>query len=259
MAKVIAISSQKGGVGKTTTTVNLAASFATMGMKTLVIDLDEQSAVSIGLGLPPEKTEFGIYDILAGTRRLKDVIHASHIASLKVIPSGKATTAKKKKELLMSLQTPDILRGIVRAIYKSCDIILMDCPPGMGNVAMNALSAAELVIVPLQCEPLALKTLTQILKSIRQVRQTTNPGLKMGGLLLTMFDDRYSLANQISSQVREIFPSDAVYQTVIPRHEDLSYGFATGKPIVLENPESEAAKVYMQLAREVLKKARDSK
>ncbi|RME45446.1 MAG: ParA family protein, partial [Deltaproteobacteria bacterium] len=193
MGKVIAVASQKGGVGKTTTTVNLAASFASMQLKTLIIDLDEQGAAALGFGLPETQTQFGIYDVFAGEKSLREVICSTSIRLLKVIPAGRGQSVRKKQELMLSIETPEILNHIIRAVNKSCDIILMDCPPGMGDLTMNALSVADSVLVPLQCEPLALKTLTQILRAIRKARIQANPALQIEGLLLTMYDPRFQI------------------------------------------------------------------
>ncbi|RMD99235.1 MAG: ParA family protein [Deltaproteobacteria bacterium] len=258
MGKVIAVASQKGGVGKTTTTVNLAASFASMQLKTLIIDLDEQGAAALGFGLPEAQTQFGIYDVFAGEKSLREVICSTSIRLLKVIPAGRGQSVRKKQELMLSIETPEILNNIIRAVNKSCDVILMDCPPGMGDLTMNALSVADSVLVPLQCEPLALKTLTQILRAIRKARVQANPALQIEGLLLTMYDPRFQITRQISEQVRQIFPAEVVFHTAIPRHEDLTAGFAAGRPIVIQNPQSKGAQAYLKVAAEIVKKMRKS-
>ncbi|MCZ7583218.1 MAG: AAA family ATPase [Deltaproteobacteria bacterium] len=256
MGKVIAVASQKGGVGKTTTTVNIAASLGVLRQRTLVIDLDEQNAVSFGLGLSRQQMESGIYDVFMGRVKLRDIIHPTAIPTLKVIPYGKGTLTDEFEKFVRQKGSAPLLKRYVEAVRKSCDFILIDCPPGMGDLTIYALSAADSVLVPMQPEPLSLKTLTQILKIIRKVRRSVNPDLIMEGLLLTMYDENYRISREVAKQVWATFPEEVVFRNVIPRMEEFAASFAVGRPIILQDPESEVSQAYLRLAKELLKKAK---
>jgi chromosome partitioning protein len=257
MGKVIAIASQKGGVGKTTTTVNIAASLAVLRQRTLVIDLDEQNAVGFGLGLTRGQMENGIYDLFMGKIKLREIIQPTSISTLKVIPFGKGSLTDEFEKFVRQKGSAPLLKKYVDAVRQSCDFILIDCPPGMGDLTIYALSACDSVLVPMQPEPLSLKTLTQILKIIRKVRRNVNPDLIMEGLLLTMYDENYRISREVAKQVWATFPEEVVFRNVIPRMEEFSASFAIGKPIILQDPDSEVAQAYMRLAKEILKKAKD--
>jgi chromosome partitioning protein len=254
MGKVIAIASQKGGVGKTTTTVNLAASLAMLKQRTLMLDLDEQNAVSFGLGLARAQMESGLYDVFLGHKKLSDVIHGSMLPFLKIIPYGKGTLTDEFEKFVRQKGSAPLLKKYVNALRKSCDFIIIDCPPGMGDLTIYALSAADSVLVPMQCEPLSLKTLTQILKIIRKVRRQINPELVIEGLLMTMYDENYRIAREVCQQVWASFPEEVVFRNVIPRMEEFSSAFAIGRPIITQDPDAEVAKAYLQLAKEILAK-----
>ena len=254
MGRVIAVASQKGGVGKTTTTVNLAASLASMNLKTLILDLDEQNAVGLGLGLVRSEMETGIFDVFLGRKKLSEIIRPTGIRWLKMIPYGKGTLTEEFEKFVREKGSAPLLKKYIGAIRKSCDYILIDCPPGMGELSIYALSAADSVLVPQQCEPLSLKTLTQILKTIRKVRNNVNPSLAIEGILLTMYDERYRIAREILRQVWNTFPPGVVFKTVIPRNEEYSNIFAVGRPIIAQAPDSELAKTYLRLAAEVHQK-----
>jgi chromosome partitioning protein len=255
MGKVIAVASQKGGVGKTTTSVNLAASLASMKQRTLIIDLDEQNAVGFGLGLSRQQMESGIYDVFQGQKKLSEIIHSTSMPWLKTVPYGRGTLTDEFERFVRQKGSAPLLKKYVEALRKSCDFIIMDCPPGMGDLTIYALSAADSVLVPMQCEPLSLKTLTQILKIIRKVRRSVNPNLVIEGLLLTMYDENYRIAREVCRQVWATFPEEVVFRNVIPRMEEFSSAFAVGRPIITQDPDSEVAKAYLKLAREVLNKA----
>ncbi len=256
MGKVIAIASQKGGVGKTTTTVNIAASLAILRQRSLVIDLDEQNAVGFGLGLTRRQMNAGIYDVFMGRRKLREVIHSTGIPTLKVIPYGQGTLTDEFEKFVRQKGSAPLLKKYVEAVRASCDFVLIDCPPGMGDMTIYALSAADSVLVPMQPEPLSLKTLPQILKNIRKVRRNVTPGLIMEGLLLTMYDETYRISREVAKQVWASFPEEVVFRNVIPRMEEFSASFAVGRPIILQDPESEVSQAYLRLAREILKKAK---
>ncbi|HPM75953.1 MAG TPA: AAA family ATPase [bacterium] len=254
MGKVIAIASQKGGVGKTTTTVNLAASLAMLKQRTLVLDLDEQNAVGFGLGLSRQQMEHGLYDVFLGRKKLSEIIHSTMLPYLKTIPYGKGTLTDEFERFVRQKGSAPLLKKYVDALQKSCDFILIDCPPGMGELTIYALSAANAVLVPMQCEPLSLKTLTQILKIIRKVRRQINPDLVIEGLLMTMYDENYRIAREVCQQVWASFPEEVVFRNVIPRMEEFSSAFAVGRPIITQDPEAEVAKAYLHLAHEVIAK-----
>ncbi len=257
MGKVIAIASQKGGVGKTTTTINIAASMATLRQRTLVIDLDEQNAVGFGLGLSRAQMMSGIYDVFMGRARLRDIIHPTSLPTLKVIPYGKGTLTDEFEKFVRQKGSAPLLKKYIAAVRNSCDFILIDCPPGMGDLTIYALSAADSVLVPMQPEPLSLKTLTQILKIIRKVRRSVNPDLIIEGLLLTMYDENYRISREVARQVWATFPEEVVFRNVIPRSEEFSASFAVGKPIIMQDPDAEIAQAYLRLAKEIMKKAQD--
>ncbi|MDP8256172.1 MAG: ParA family protein [Candidatus Alcyoniella australis] len=257
MGKVIAVASQKGGVGKTTSTINLAASLASMKCRTVVIDLDEQNAVGLGLGLSRSQMERGIYDVFMGKRKLAEIIQPTGLKWLKAIPYGRGTMAEEFEKFVKQRGSAPLLKKYIEAIRRSCDFILIDCPPGMGEMTIYALSASDSVLVPMQCEPLSLKTLTQILKIIRKIRHNVNPELVIEGLLLTMYDENYRIAREVVQQVWATFPEEVVFKTVIPRMEEYSTIFAIGKPLILQDPKSEVSRAYLQLASEVYKKYQD--
>jgi len=265
MARIIAVASQKGGVAKTTTVVNLAASLAVLKYRTVAIDLDPQNAVGYGLGLTREDMNYGIYDVVNDRKALTDVIHSSNLKLLKVIPCGKAphrgedkqettlsTPGDMKKFLQDKYQTAlTRLRQYVDAIAKSCDYLLIDCPPGIGEMTIYALASADSVLIPMQCEPLSMKTLTQALRVIRRIRKTLNPRLVIEGILITMFDENYRIAREVYNQILATFPQEIVFRTVIPRMEEFTTVFATGRPVILQYPDSEIATAYVNLAREL--------
>ena len=255
MARVIAIASQKGGVGKTTSTINLAASLATLKQRTLVIDLDEQNAVGFGLGLTRTQMTQGIYEVFMGKNKLREVIQPTPLPTLKVIPYGQGTLADNFEKFVRQKGSAPLLKKYVDAVRRSCDFILIDCPPGMGDMTIYALSACDSVLVPMQPEPLSLKTLTQILKIIRKVRRNVNKDLVIEGLLLTMYDETYRISREVAKQVWATFPEEIVFRNVIPRCEEFSASFAIGRPIIMQDPRSEIAQAYLRLAREILKKA----
>ena len=271
MARVIAVASQKGGVGKTTTVVNLAASLAVLKYRTVAVDLDPQNAVGYGLGLSRQDMEIGIYDVLNDKKSLTEVIHSTYLKLLKVIPCGKAphkeeekseealsTPGDMKKFLRDKYQTTlNRLRQCVEAISRSCDFLLIDCPPGIGEMTIYALASADSALIPMQCEPLSMKTLTQILRVIRRIRKTLNPKLVIEGILITMYDTNYRIAREVYNQILATFPPEVVFRTVIPRMEEFSTVFATGRPVILQYPDSEIATAYLNLARELTLKHKE--
>ncbi len=252
MAKTFAIVSQKGGSGKTTTALNLGASFAVRGLRTLLIDLDPQGGAAYGLGLKANDYEGGIYDLLLQRADILDLVVPTAHPFLRFIPSGKFANIAEIDQFHNVGKKLDLLRKAIMSIRDVCDVILFDTPPGENSLAVNAMNSSDSVIIPLQCEPLALRTLPQILRLIREVKTRANPVLTIEGVLLTMYDVRYNFTEQVTEQVWKNFPRDLVFETIIPRREDFSKAFIQGHPAVLENALSPASLAYLQLADEII-------
>ena len=246
--QVFALANQKGGVGKTTTAVNLAASLAASERAVLLIDLDPQGNASSGFGIVDASPQ--IYDALIGDLDLAAIVRPTELAYLHIAPSGPDLVGAEVE--LVGL--PDREHRLARAlegVADRYDYVLIDCPPSLGLLTLNALTAAASVLIPLQCEYLALEGLTQLVAAIRLVQDHLNPGLRIEGVLLTMYDARLNLSQQVADEARKFF-AERVYKAVIPRNVRLSEAPSFGKPIVLYDPHSTGAESYRELAREVL-------
>lgn len=250
--KTVALINQKGGVGKTTTTVNLAASLALADRKILVLDFDPQGNASSALGIDRQTAASGptIYNALIGEVKLSETIRPTEVDGLFISPANADLTGAEI-ELVTAFARESKLRTAIAEIKDQYDYILLDCPPSLGLLTVNALTAADSYLVPLQCEYFALEGLSQLINTIGLIRQSTNPGLKEEGILLTMFDSKTNLSNQVVDEVRKHF-TDQVYTSVIPRNVRLAECSSFGKPIVLYDPNSKGCSAYLSLANEFL-------
>ena len=249
MGQVIACANQKGGVGKTTTVVNVASYFATAGERVLVIDLDPQGNATSGLGIERATLDRSIYDAVIDDARLSDLLVAGPTDGLSVVPSSIAL-AGAEIELAPLEQRERRLSRLVREVAAEYDYILIDSPPSLGLLTVNALTAADSVLVPIQCEYYALEGLTQLIATINLVRDHLNPALEIKGVVLTMYDARTNLSADVAAEVRRHL-HDAVYQTVIPRSVRLSEAPSHGLPISMYRPDSRGAEAYAALAAEI--------
>lgn len=247
MGRVLAVVSQKGGVGKTTTSVNLAAAFARRGLKTLIVDTDPQGAVRYGIGLRRGHATYGFADYLAGDRQLREVILPTALPWLRVILAGAVSDAANHSEYLKLVAETSLLGDLLRTARERCDIVVVDTPPGLGPIVVRVLQESQHVIVPLQTEPLALQTTPQILRGIQEVADV-NPELTLDGLLLTMFESGNPAAESVAEYVRLHLPANLVFDLVIPRSIAATEAFAAGQPVVLRTPADPAAQAYVNLA-----------
>lgn len=252
MAKVIAVANQKGGVGKTTTTINLAASLVATKQKVLLIDLDAQGNATMGSGIDKNNLVHSINDVLMGDVELHDCIIKT-AASYSLTPANKELTVAEVELLQLDQREQRLARALHTLTADDYDFVLIDCPPSLNMLTINALVAADSVLIPMQCEYYALEGLAGLVDTIKQIQQSVNPKLRIEGILRTMFDPRNRLANDVSDQLLEHFKQD-VYRTVIPRNVRLAEAPSHGLPVLLYDKRSQGAAAYLVLAGEFLRK-----
>jgi chromosome partitioning protein len=250
--KILAITNQKGGVGKTTTCVNLAASLAQQGKKVLLVDLDPQGNASTGSGVDKARLRHSIYHVLISEKKLSEVIVPSEKGGFDIAPSNREL-AGAEVDLVNELAREMRLKHAIAKLGDLYDFILLDCPPALNLVTVNALTAANTVMIPMQCEYYALEGLSDLVNTIKKVRAHLNPTLEIEGLLRTMFDNRNMLAQQVSAQLESHFGAK-VYQTVIPRNIRLAEAPSYGVPVLYYDKTSKGAIAYLELAKEIIKK-----
>ena len=250
MGRILAITNQKGGVGKTTTSVNLSACLAYIGKKILLVDIDPQGNATSGAGIDKSEVEQCIYDVLVDDVEANGVIRQTKIENLHVIPAS-IQLAGAEIELVPTISREVRLKRALDQVVDQYDYIIIDCPPSLGLLTLNALTAANAVLIPVQCEYYALEGLSQLLSTVRIVQKHLNQDLKIEGVLLTMFDARTNLGIQVIDEVKKYF-QDKVYRTIIPRNIRLSEAPSHGEPIIIYDPKSRGAEVYLELAKEVV-------
>lgn len=250
MSKIIAIANQKGGVGKTTTSVNLGASLATLGKRVLLVDIDPQGNTTSGVGINKADVENCIYDIIINEIHPNDAIVPTEVEGLHIIPAT-IQLAGAEIELVPTISRELRLKRALHLVKDKYDYILIDCPPSLGILTINSLTAADSVLIPIQCEYYALEGLSQLLNTIRLVQKQLNTSLQIEGVLLTMFDARTNLGIQVIEEVKKYF-QDKVYRTVIPRNVRLSEAPSHGQSIITYDSRSKGAEFYLELAKEVI-------
>ncbi|HGV8370914.1 ParA family protein [Enterococcus faecium] len=250
MAQIISVANQKGGVGKTTTTVNLGACLASLGKKVLLVDMDAQGNATSGVGIRKPDVTRDIYDVLVNELPIDEATLITEHENLSIVPAT-LQLAGAEIELTSMMARESRLKGSLAEVSSQYDYILIDCPPSLGHLTINSFTASDSILIPVQCEYYALEGLSQLLNTIRLVQKHFNPELEIEGVLLTMYDARTNLGNEVVEEVRKYF-REKVYETIIPRNIRLSEAPSHGKPIIDYDPRSRGAEVYQALAKEVV-------
>lgn len=250
MAKVIAIANQKGGVGKTTTAVNLSSCLAYKGKKVVILDIDPQGNTTSGLGIEKKSINKSVYDVIINDEKIENALLPTAISNLYLCPSN-IQLVGAEVELVSVISRETRIKVAIEEIREKNDFILIDCPPSLGLLTLNALTAADTILVPIQCEYYALEGLSQLMNTVKLVQKHLNPALDVEGVVLTMFDARTNLSLQVVEDVKKYF-KNKVYRTIIPRNVRLSEAPSFGLPIILYDPKSKGAECYMDLAQEVI-------
>ncbi len=257
MGKIIAVANQKGGVAKTTTCINLGASFAATKRRVLLIDLDPQGNATVGSGIDKDELEYSSYHVLLGKAEMKDAIVRAEEAAYDVLPTNGDLTAAEVELMNMMVAREQRLRQALDKVRDDYDFILVDCPPSLNMLTLNALVAADSVMIPMQCEYYALEGLSALLKTIEEIRASVNPNLEIEGLLRTMYDPRNNLSTDVSGQLITHF-GDKVYRTVIPRNVRLAEAPSHGIPALAYDRNSRGAVAYLALAGEILRRGKQA-
>ena len=250
--RIIAVANQKGGVGKTTTAINLATALAAVKQKVLIIDLDPQGNASTGLGVERKNRKLDTYRMLIGGIKLSEAVQTSNVPGLDIVPAGMDLSAAEL-ELVDMENREHQLKNAIGDGAQGYDYVLIDCPPALGLLTLNALVASQAILVPLQCEFFALEGLSHLLKTVERVKNVFNPDLEIQGIVLTMFDRRNKLSDQVAADVREYF-GDKVYKTVIPRNVRVSEAPSHGRPVLMYDMKCAGSQAYLHLAGEVLRR-----
>lgn len=250
MGKIIALANQKGGVGKTTTTINLAASLATLEKTVLVLDADPQANASSGLGVDIKEVDCSVYECIIDHADIRDAIYTTDIEGLDIVPSH-IDLVGAEIEMLNMKDREKVLKGLLQPIRDEYDYILIDCSPSLGLITVNTLTAADSVIIPVQCEYFALEGISKLLNTIKIIKSKLNPKLEIEGFLLTMYDSRLRLARQIYDEVKRHF-QELVFRTVIQRNVKLSESPSHGLPVILYDADSAGARNHLSLAKEII-------
>lgn len=257
MARIITIANQKGGVGKTTTAINLSACLCDLGKKVLLIDTDPQGNTTSGLGYNKNKIAVSIYDLFINQEKIKQAILSTSIPGLSLIPANISLTGAEI-ELVNLEQREYRIKNILDSLKENYDYVFIDCPPSLGLITINGLTAANSILIPVQCAYYAMEGLGQLLSTIKLVKNRLNSNLKVEGILLTMYDVRTNLSYQVAKEIKIHF-REKVYETIIPTNVKLAEAPGFGKPITLHDSQSKGAKCYQQLAKEVLKRNKDER
>lgn len=257
MGKIIAVANQKGGVGKTTTVINLMAGLGKAGKKCLLVDADPQGNSTSGLGINKRDVRYSTYDLLTREERAAEAILHTEYKNVDLIPSSMELAAAEIELVELQDRTMQLRQALV-SVKDEYDYIMIDCPPSMGLTTLNAFSACDSVIIPIQCEYYALEGLSQLMSTIKQVKRLYNPVIELEGILLTMYDRRLKLTEQVEEEVKTHFP-DKVYKTIIPRNVRLSEAPSFGMPALYFDPHSRGSRAYQELTKEILKKYRNQK
>lgn len=257
MTKIIAIANQKGGVGKTTTAINLSTCVAERGKKVLLIDIDPQGNATSGVGIAKSPDDKTIYDVLVNDEQMVNIIKPTAVKNLHICPSS-INLAGAEVELVNLMSRETRLKRAIESMEQKYDYIFMDCPPSLGLITLNAFTAASSVLVPIQCEYYALEGLGQLVNTIKLVQKNLNDNLEIEGVVMTMYDSRTKLSTQVSEEVKRYF-GDKVFNTVIPRNIRLSEAPSHGLPITMYDPLSKGARTYKKLAKELITKTKEEK
>lgn len=254
MGRIIAIANQKGGVGKTTTAINVAASLATLEHKTLIIDVDPQANATSGVGLDPQEVKSSIYECMVNEVEPASIVQKTALPYLDIIPSH-INLVGAEVEMINFQKREERMREALHPVKKDYDYIIIDCAPSLGLITINALTASDSLLIPVQCEYFALEGLGKLLNTTKIIQSRLNPNLEIEGILLTMYDSRLRLSNQIVEEVRTHF-QQMIFETIIPRNIKLSESPSFGMPVVLYDAESKGAISYLNLAREIINKSK---